>query len=379
GSTRKPRLPRMLQINALRRRPRPMVPPLLRLAIDLFLPSLEQPLALRLRAVFREIIVDQLDLGELGSLGRQLGLQVGRHLELLVVGTDLLGRSGQRPVDELLGVVEAARALDDAERADLVSRALARGLGLDGETRDRFRNAVVQEADADRGLAPSHGLDGTGARARVLVHVLVLLLEVPKRLVLPEELDDGRDGDVGGARGVGVRDPDRVLVLRLREILPAGGRGELSLLKELGIVAKAESSRVNAHRLVARLLGLSTGPVVQLVEVWRLVRKGEILFGSLKMRIARAAEPDVPSGIGGLPSEPSESSSCSTPRATPSCPPPSPDPTRARTGSRKSCAGAGSRTPWATRASASSTWTRWPAWCASRRWRASTSSPTATR
>src|SRR2546425_3902436 len=35
-----------------------------------------QPLALRLRAVFREIVVDQLDLGELGSLGRQLGLQV---------------------------------------------------------------------------------------------------------------------------------------------------------------------------------------------------------------------------------------------------------------------------------------------------------------
>src|SRR5207244_7941058 len=66
---------------------------------------------------------------------------------------------------------------------------------------------------------------------------------------------------------------------------------------------KAESSRVNAHRLVARLLGLSTGPVVQLVEVWRLVRKSEILLGSLKMRIARAAEPDVTSGIGGLRSQ----------------------------------------------------------------------------
>src|SRR5437667_12373346 len=130
GSTRKPRLPRMLQINALRRRPRPMVPPLLRLAIDLFLPSLEQPLALRLRAVLREIVVDQLDLGELGSLGRQLGLQVGRHLELLVVGTDLLGRSGQRPVDRLLVVDDAARALDDGERADRVDRALARGLAL---------------------------------------------------------------------------------------------------------------------------------------------------------------------------------------------------------------------------------------------------------
>src|SRR5712692_4875180 len=96
GSPRKPRLPRMLQTSALRRTPRAMVSPLLRLAIDLFLPSLEQPLALHLRPVLREVVVDELDLCELGRLGGQLGLHVRRHLELFAVGAELLGRGCQR-------------------------------------------------------------------------------------------------------------------------------------------------------------------------------------------------------------------------------------------------------------------------------------------
>src|SRR6267143_4602112 len=173
GSRRKPTLPRVLQINALRRRPRPMVAPLLRLAVDLFLPPVDQPLALRFRAVLREVVVDQLDLGELRRLRGQLGLRVRGHLELLVVGAELLRRGRERPVEELLRVVQVACALDDAQRPDLVAGALARGLGLDRESGDGLGDAVVHEADADRGLTPRHRLDGAGARAGVLVHVLV--------------------------------------------------------------------------------------------------------------------------------------------------------------------------------------------------------------
>ena len=78
-------------------------------------------------------------------------------------------------------------------------------------------------------------------------------------------------------------------------------------------------------------------------------------------------------GLDRVPGQRSESGPCSTPPATSSCPPPSPAPIRVPTGSPRSCAGGASRTRWAIPASASSTWTRWPAWCASRRWPGSTS------
>src|SRR5690348_4418434 len=106
---------------------------LLRLAVDFSLPPLEQALALGARPVLREIVVDQLDVGEARRLRRQLRLAVRRHLELLGVGAELLRRSRQRPVDELLGALEITGALDDAERADLVPGALARRLDLHRE------------------------------------------------------------------------------------------------------------------------------------------------------------------------------------------------------------------------------------------------------
>src|SRR5207237_5000538 len=88
---------------------------LLRLAVDFSLPPLEQALALGARAVLREVVVDQLDVGEPRRLRRQPRLAVRRHLELPGFGTELLRRRGQRPVDELPGALEVARALDDAE------------------------------------------------------------------------------------------------------------------------------------------------------------------------------------------------------------------------------------------------------------------------
>src|SRR6185369_17696206 len=115
---------------------------------------------------------------------RQLRLAVRRHLELLGIGAELLRRSRQRPVDELLRALEIAGALDDAERADLVPGALARRLDLYREAGERLGHAVVHEADADRRLAARHRLDRPHARTRVLVDVAVQLAQVAERLVL---------------------------------------------------------------------------------------------------------------------------------------------------------------------------------------------------
>src|SRR5262249_15229179 len=145
------------------------------------------------------------------------------HLELLGLGAQLLRRRRQRPVDELLGALEIARALDDAEGADLVPGALAGRLDLHREAGDRLGDAVVHEADADRRLAARHRLDRPNARARVLVDVLVELSQVAERLILAEELYDRRDRRVRGAGRIRVRDLDLVLVLGLDQIVPARG------------------------------------------------------------------------------------------------------------------------------------------------------------
>src|SRR5439155_10187797 len=185
------RAPRSEDRSACRRR-------LLRLAVDLSLPPIEQALALGARAVLREVIADQLDLGELRSLRRQLGLPIRGNLELLGLGAELLRLRRERPVDELARPLQVARALDDAERADLVARAFARRLDLDGKAGDRLGHAVVHEADADRRLAARHRLDRADARARVLVDVAVELPQIAERVLLAEELHDRRDGRVGG-------------------------------------------------------------------------------------------------------------------------------------------------------------------------------------
>src|SRR6185436_1891245 len=178
GRTTRPAQPTRLQTRAQRRRLSRMAPRLLRLAVDFSLPPLEQALALGARAVLREVVVDQLDVGEPRRLRRQLSLSVRRHLELLGVGAELLRLRRQCPVAELLRALEIARALDDAERADLVAGALAGRLDLHGEAGERFGDAVVHEADTDRRLAACDRLDRAHARPRVLVDVAVKLPQV---------------------------------------------------------------------------------------------------------------------------------------------------------------------------------------------------------
>jgi hypothetical protein len=58
-------------------------------------------------------------------------------------------------------------------------------------------------------------------------------------------------------------------------------------------VAPAERARINAHRPVARRLGLRHGPVEQLVEHRGPVFRGEPVLRGLKVRIAGAAPPHV--------------------------------------------------------------------------------------
>src|SRR5207247_10547859 len=70
GSARKPAVPTTLQIKALRGGRPAMAPPLPRQTIDLLLPPVDQPLPLGLGAVLREVVGDQLDLGELRRLRR---------------------------------------------------------------------------------------------------------------------------------------------------------------------------------------------------------------------------------------------------------------------------------------------------------------------
>ena len=80
---------------------------------DLLVPALQQALALGGRAVLREIVVDELDVGELRrQWGNRRG-DVGRDLELLRLVAQCLGLRRQRPIDELLRLVQVARALDD--------------------------------------------------------------------------------------------------------------------------------------------------------------------------------------------------------------------------------------------------------------------------
>src|ERR1700757_2542913 len=79
---------------------------------DLLVPLGEQPRALRRRAVLREIVVDELDLGEFRRLRRGARVLVGWNLVgHLRLRTDALRLRGKRPVVPLLGVLHVLGAL----------------------------------------------------------------------------------------------------------------------------------------------------------------------------------------------------------------------------------------------------------------------------
>src|SRR5450432_146433 len=86
----------------------------LRQRVNLLVPLVQKALALRRAAVFREVVVDELDVAHLRRGGRNRRRLVRRRLEILGVRSDLLRRWRERPVVELFGVLEVPGALDDA-------------------------------------------------------------------------------------------------------------------------------------------------------------------------------------------------------------------------------------------------------------------------
>ena len=146
--------------------------------VDFLLPALEQALALGGRAVLGDVVVDDLDVGEIRNLRRQRHVAVGRDRVFLDVEPDLLRVGGQRPVEEFLRVVEVARALDDRHRADLVADALAGQDRLDRKAAHDLVDHAVQDGAADADLAARDRGHRSDAGARVLVDVGVERLHV---------------------------------------------------------------------------------------------------------------------------------------------------------------------------------------------------------
>ena len=126
------------------------------------------------------------------------------------------------------------------------------------------------------------------------------LFQVFKRLLFAHELHQGGDHGVSGAAGRRVGRLDLVFVFGLEQIAPGLGHRQLFLGQQLGVVAKTQRTRVDAHRLVARLRSLLLRPVVQLRQRGRLVFQGQVLFGGLQVWVTGAAEPDVGFGVGAL-------------------------------------------------------------------------------
>ena len=78
------------------------------------------------------------------------------------------------------------------------------------------------------------------------------------------------------------------------------GSGNAFGLEQLLVVAEAERARVDADRAPLGLLPLPLRPIVEIVEIGRLIFDGQPFVGRLLMRVARAAPPDVALRIGGL-------------------------------------------------------------------------------
>src|SRR5262245_22274262 len=88
------------------------------LGADFLVPAAEQALALLGRAVFGEVIVDQLDLRELRRGFGDRRTLIRRNLERVGLCAQRLRFWSQCPVVPLLGILQVRRALDDAHGAD---------------------------------------------------------------------------------------------------------------------------------------------------------------------------------------------------------------------------------------------------------------------
>src|SRR5690606_9531671 len=141
-------------------------------------------------------------------------------------------------------------------------------------------DAVVLELDGDRDLAAPGQLTGGSARGRVLRDVGVDAGEYLEGPLLTEDLDEGRDDRVRGARAVRVRHGDEALVLRIREVLPALGERQAAQ----GVLVHDEADRPGVQREVGAT-HLVDEALVKIAPDRGLVELGETLAAGHDARV----------------------------------------------------------------------------------------------
>ena len=229
--------------------------------VDVLLPARDQAASLGARAVLRVVVVDQLDLLEVGHVAGRPASPCST-----AAGTGWSRRRTAAPAASAPIRRTSSPARGCFAPLTMLIEPISAPVPSDGVTVSTGKpcifslRAVVHEADRDRGLAARHRLDRPGARARVLADVPVQALQVLEGLVLAHQLHQRRDHRVGGAARRRVRDLDLALVLGLEQVGPALRHGELLLREQLGVVAEAERPGIDADGLVARLLGLLLRP-----------------------------------------------------------------------------------------------------------------------
>ena len=139
---------------------------------------------------------------------------------------------------------------------------------------------------------------GAAPRLGVLTDVLVQGLEVFEALVFTHQLNDRGEQVIGSARGIGIGDLDVVLELGVEQVRPAFRLRDALRLDLLGVEAEAERAGIDADRALLSGVPLAQRPVVQVLVGRRSVFLRQPFLGRLKMRVARAAPPDVAAWIG---------------------------------------------------------------------------------
>ena len=159
---------------------------------------------------------------------------------------------GKRPIDKQFGVIEVARALENADAAQLIAGAFARYDQLQRCALVFLQGVIVEEADANRrftaGGVARRGYAGFG----VLRDVRVQLFEVIEGFVFAPELDEGGKRGVSGAGALRVGNLHFAFVFRLGQVFPALRHFfDAEFLQALGVHPKAKNPHVNRRGSVA--------------------------------------------------------------------------------------------------------------------------------
>ncbi|MNP17431.1 hypothetical protein D3C76_1098620 [compost metagenome] len=151
----------------------------------------------------------------------------------------------------------------------------------------------MQEADADGGFT-ARGVTRRGNTGfGVLGDVAVELLQVVEGLIFPPQLDEGRQRGVGGAGALRIGNLDLAFVFRFGQIFPALRHRQIFLFQALGVDAKTENADVHGGGEIAFHLRRIAEFLHDLLKVFRFVRLQQPHFTGLRLRIERAAVPDI--------------------------------------------------------------------------------------